>query len=205
MRGVIFAAVLGLAGVCFAAYGYLFSSYQTKVGRVIPQTVPFSHAHHVGGLGLDCRYCHANAADSSFVGMPTTETCMNCHWQLWTNADLLEPVRESWRTGMPLHWRRVYKLPEYVYVNHSVHINGGVGCETCHGRVDKMPLMWKANTLYMKWCLNCHRDPTPYLRPQEQIYTMGWQDPNQAATGAALLAKHDINTNRLTNCSACHR
>src|SRR5690606_18304607 len=125
------------------------------------QPVPFSHAHHVGGLGIDCRYCHATATSSSFAGMPTSATCMNCHKELWTQAALLEPVRESWRTGRPIAWTRVHDLPDFVRFDHSIHLAKGVGCAVCHGRVDRMPLTAKATPMTMKWCLDCHRDPGP--------------------------------------------
>jgi hypothetical protein len=140
--------------------------------------VPFSHKHHVQGLGLQCQYCHVTVEKSSYAGIPPTKTCMNCHAQIWTNAQLLEPVRHSWATGESLVWTKVHDLPDYVYFNHSIHVNKGIGCSSCHGRVDLMPLMYAQNTLQMEWCLNCHRDPAKNLRPTSQIYNMAWDGPS---------------------------
>ena len=131
------------------------------------QPIPFSHAHHVGGLGIDCRYCHTSVETSSFAGIPPTKTCMNCHSQIWSTSPTLEPVRESFRTGVSIQWTRVNDLPDYVYFNHSIHVNKGIGCESCHGRVDRMPLTWQENSLQMDWCLDCHRDPGKHIRPRD--------------------------------------
>ena len=160
--------------------------YTTWVRVPREQPVPFSHKHHVDGLGIDCRYCHTSVETSHYAGMPPTETCMTCHSQLWTQAALLEPVRQSLATGMPIQWNRVNDLPDFVYFDHSIHVNKGIGCATCHGQVDQMPLTWKENTLYMKWCLECHRAPENEIRPRGEVFNMKWQKPeNQAAAGGA--------------------
>lgn len=207
-RASVAGAVLLLLAVCGVTWGYVQSQYNTKVKLFVNQEVPFSHAHHVGGLGIDCRYCHTAVEQSADAGMPTSDVCMNCHLQIWTNAELLAPVRESWRAGQPLVWNKVNVIPDFVYFNHSIHVAKGVGCAECHGRVDQMPLAYKANTFHMAWCLNCHRDPGPRLRPQDRIYDMGWERPRDttpAAWGAAMLERYDVATAGLTNCTKCHR
>jgi hypothetical protein len=146
----------------------------TRQGQRPDQPVPFSHKHHVQGLGLQCQYCHTSVEKSSYAGIPPTKTCMNCHSEIWTNAQLLEPVRNSWATGESIQWIRVHDLPDYVYFNHEIHVNKGIGCASCHGRVDEMPLMYEENTLQMEWCLNCHRNPAGNLRPTAEIYNMAW-------------------------------
>jgi len=202
----IFGGVFIVAGVAALIMAFVRSAYATGVGVFVEQPVPFSHEHHVSGLGIDCRYCHTSVEDSSFAGIPPTETCMTCHSQIWTNAEMLEPVRESFRTGQPIEWVKVYNLPDFVYFNHSIHVAKGVGCETCHGRVDQMALTYKANSLYMEWCLECHRHPENYLRPREQVFTMGWQpEENQVALGRELVEAYNIQVKQLTNCSVCHR
>src|SRR3954467_7789267 len=150
------------------------STYVTRAVQFREQPVPFSHAHHVGGLGLDCRYCHTTVETSSFANIPPTKTCMNCHSQIWSTSPTLEPVRASYREGNSILWTRVNDLPDFVYFNHGIHINKGVGCESCHGRVDRMPLTWQENTLRMEWCLECHRNPEKYIRPRELVTTMGY-------------------------------
>jgi hypothetical protein len=154
------------------------SPWVTNQGVRPAQPVPFSHKHHVQGLGLQCQYCHTSVEKSSYAGIPPTKTCMNCHAQIWTNADLLAPVRHSWATNESIVWTKVHDLPDFVYFNHSVHVNKGIGCSTCHGRIDQMPLTYQANTLQMEWCLNCHRNPAKNLRPTSEIYQMAWQDPS---------------------------
>lgn len=202
----IFGGVFILAGVAALIMAFVRSSYATGVGVFVEQPVPFSHEHHVSGLGLDCRYCHTSVEKSSFAGIPPTETCMTCHSQIWTNAAVLEPVRASFRTNQPIQWNRVHNLPDFVYFNHSVHVAKGVGCETCHGRVDQMALTYKANTLYMEWCLDCHRHPENYIRPKEEVYTMGYQpQQNQVEMGRELVKAYNIQVNQLTNCWICHR
>ncbi len=157
------------------------SPWVTRQGQRADQPVPFSHKHHVQGLGLQCQYCHTSVEKSSYAGIPPTKTCINCHAQIWTNADLLAPVRNSWATGQSVVWTKVHDLPDYVYFNHSIHVNKGIGCSSCHGRVDEMPLMYQENTLQMEWCLNCHRNPAKNLRPTSQVYQMAWQGPSSGA------------------------
>jgi hypothetical protein len=173
---------LVLTGLIVIALGVALNSLQrspwvTRQGQRPDQPVPFSHKHHVEGLGLQCQYCHTSVEKSSYAGIPPTKTCMNCHSQIWTNAQLLEPVRESWATGQSIPWIRVHDLPDYVYFNHEIHVNKGIGCASCHGRVDEMPLMYEENTLQMEWCLNCHRNPAKNLRPTSEIYNMAWAGP----------------------------
>ena len=194
-----------LAGATLiAAYTLDRGSYTTDVAVVKPQPVPFSHKHHVTDDGIDCRYCHTSVETSSYAGIPATEICMSCHSQIWTNAALLEPVRASFRTGESLSWTRVHDLPEFVYFNHSIHINKGIGCASCHGRVDQMPLMFKVNTLYMNWCIECHRNPWKYVRPREQVFNMAYEPPaNQEEFGKQLVKEYKIQS--LTDCWTCHR
>ena len=174
---------LVLTGFIVIALGVTLDNLQrspwvTKQGQRPDQPVPFSHKHHVVGLGLQCQYCHTSVEKSSYAGIPPTKTCINCHSQIWTNAQLLEPVRQSWATGASIQWIRVHDLPDYVYFNHSIHVNKGIGCASCHGRVDQMPLMYQQNTLQMEWCLNCHRNPAVNLRPTSEIYNMAWVGPS---------------------------
>jgi hypothetical protein len=202
----ILVAVILVAGGLWLLAAINRSSYTTGTNVVREQPIPFSHARHVAGNGLDCRYCHTSVEESGFAGLPPTETCMSCHSQILTDAPMLEPVRESYRSGKPIQWTRVHDLPDFVYFNHSIHVNKGVGCETCHGRVDKMPLMWKQNTLQMEWCLDCHRAPEKYIRPRAAVFTMGYQPQgDQLETGRKLVQDYHINVQQLTNCSICHR
>ena len=183
------------------------SPYVTYAAVAKPQPVPFSHQHHVAGLGIDCRYCHTSVEVSSFAGIPPTKTCINCHQQIWTAAPLLEPVRESFRTGKSLVWTRVNDLPDFVYFNHSIHINKGVGCNTCHGPVDRMPLMYNYASLQMEWCLDCHRAPEKYLRPRAEVFNMAYEAPaNQLEVGMALKKEYKVpGIDHMTSCSVCHR
>lgn len=174
---------LVLTGVIVIALGVTLDNLQrspwvTRQGQRPDQPVPFSHKHHVEGLGLQCQYCHTQVEKAAYAGIPPTKTCINCHAQIWTNADLLEPVRQSWATGASIQWIRVHDLPDYVYFNHEIHVNKGIGCASCHGRVDEMPLMYQENTLQMEWCLNCHRNPAVNLRPTSEIYNMAWAGPS---------------------------
>src|SRR5215210_4636847 len=148
--------------------------YVTQAFVPREQPVQFSHKHHVGDDGIDCRYCHTTVETTANAGMPTTKTCMNCHSQLFSNSPYLEIVRASWRDNQPIKWTRVHDLPDFAYFNHSIHVNKGVGCSTCHGRVDLMPLMWNVNSLHMEWCLECHRSPEKVLREQKDITNMEW-------------------------------
>ena len=180
------------------------SSYVTEVGVARSQPVQFSHKHHVGDDGIDCRYCHTSVEESSFAGIPSTKICMNCHSQIWAESPILEPVRESFRTGKSLEWTRVNNLPGFVYFDHSIHVHKGVGCSTCHGQVDQMPLMWRENSLYMEWCLECHRNPERFVRPREQVFNMDWQpSADQIALGQKLVQQYKIES--VTSCSVCHR
>ena len=183
------------------------SSFAIRVNDPIEQPVPFSHKHHVVDDGIDCRYCHQSVETSSFADLPPTETCMTCHSQIWNQSPVLEPIRVSFQTGQPIQWNRVNDLPDYVYFNHSIHIAKGVGCETCHGRVDQMPLTWKANTLYMEFCLNCHRNPAQYIRPKDQVFTMGYKPAiDQTILGPQLVKEYHIQSpSRLDDCYICHR
>jgi Cytochrome c7 and related cytochrome c len=188
----------------------LWSPYTTYVDVPFDQPIPFSHKHHVGDDGIDCRYCHTTVEKSAFAGLPSTDTCMTCHSQIWKDSSMLAPVRSSLATNRPLQWNRVHDLPDYVYFNHSIHVAKGIGCSTCHGRVDQMPLIRKTQTLYMKWCLECHRDPGKFVRPAGEIYNQSWEaladEQQQRSQAAKLIADYHIDTTgRLTNCSTCHR
>lgn len=203
-RVSIIAGVILLAAA--GAFGYLFirSPYMTGQNVVREQPVPFSHEHHVTGLGIDCRYCHFSADKSSFAGIPPTKVCMNCHTQIWADSPMLEPVRESFRTDKPIEWTRVHRLPDHVYFNHSIHVNKGVGCTSCHGDIDKMPLVRQANSLLMSWCLDCHRYPEQQVRPREKVYDFSYTPPDsQEELGAELVKEYSIQSR--THCSACHR
>ena len=180
------------------------SSYVTRAQEYVEQPVQFSHLHHVLDDGIDCRYCHTSVETSSFAGIPPTKTCMNCHSQIWQSAPILEPVRASFREDRPMQWIRVHDLPDFVYFNHSIHVKKGMGCETCHGRVDQMPLIRQENTLQMEWCVNCHRNPQDYVRPRSDIFTMGYRSPRpQSEEGPRLVAEYNIKPS--TDCSTCHR
>lgn len=187
-------------------YSIEASSYVTDEDVVVEQPVPFSHKHHVGGLGLDCRYCHGGVEQAAFAGMPPTSTCMTCHSQLWTNAEMLAPVRNSLVNDQPLRWNRVYDLPDYVYFDHSVHVRNGVGCSSCHGDVSAQPLLGQKAPLTMGWCLSCHRNPGPHLRPEDAIFDPSVPDPHNSPQRAeALLRHYAIETVNLTDCYVCHR
>jgi hypothetical protein len=173
-------ASLVLTGLIVIALGVTLDQLQrspwvTRQGQRPDQPIPFSHKHHVEGLGLQCQYCHTTVEVSSYAGIPPTKTCINCHAQIWTNAGLLQPVRDSWATGQSIQWIKVHDLPDFVYFNHSIHVNKGIGCASCHGRVDQMPLMYMENSLQMEWCLDCHRNPAKNLRPTSEIYNMAWE------------------------------
>jgi hypothetical protein len=211
----IFAGGLGLA-----ADRLQRSPWVTKEGVRLEQPVPFSHNHHVSGLGIDCRYCHTSVENSSFAGIPPTKTCMNCHSQIWTNAPMLEPVRASYRDNKSLHWTRIHDLPDFVYFSHEIHVNKGVGCKSCHGPVDQMPLMYQDASLQMEWCLSCHRKTENFLRPREEIFNMAYEPPSQAkpvafagktyfdqeSLGRAIQQQYQIRSVfEITSCETCHR
>jgi hypothetical protein len=199
------AAVLIVLGGALYVVGW--SPYVTRQDLAIVQPIPFSHQHHVKDLGIDCRYCHTSVESSAFAGVPPTKTCMNCHQEIWVGSSTLEPVRDSYRTGEAIHWQRVHNLPHFVYFDHSIHVNKGVGCVSCHGRVDEMPFTYQANSLLMSWCLDCHRNPRPNLRPREAVFDMTWQlPPEQPKLGDELFKTYRIRTpEELTSCSTCHR
>jgi hypothetical protein len=191
----------GLIGLAYALQG---SPYVTRAFEARAQPIQFSHERHVAGNGIDCRYCHTSVETSAFAGIPPTKTCMNCHSEIFSTADFLAPVRESFRDDRSIHWTRVHDLPDFVYFNHSIHVNKGIGCSTCHGRVDRMPLMFQVQTLQMSWCLDCHRNPEKYVRPRAAVYQMDYVAPaNQASLGPQLVAEYRIQ--KLTSCSTCHR
>jgi len=202
----IFMGFFGFWGLVYAVYRSPYTTDQA-VPRVQP--LPFSHQHHVSGLGIDCRYCHSTVEEAAFAGIPPTHTCMSCHSQVWTDAPMLAPVHESFATQQPLHWTRVNQVPDFVFFNHSIHVQKGIGCSTCHGRVDQMPLTWKEHSLYMRWCLDCHEAPERQLRPKEEIFNMKWEPPkDQLERGHKLMRDYNIRQERLEelrDCSMCHR
>jgi hypothetical protein len=201
---ILLLGLLLFIGVSIAmGYGWSYSSFNTKEDMAVQQLVPFSHEHHVGGLGIDCRYCHTSVEVSAYAGMPASSVCMNCHSQIWTQAEMLEPVRKSYQDGTPLPWAKVNDLPDFVYFNHSMHIIKGIGCESCHGRVDRMPLMEKVHSFHMEWCLECHRDPDPHVRPRGAVTVMGWQAQNVEESATALARKYGVESK--TDCYVCHR
>ena len=200
----IFGGVLIIAALGYALYAIELSPYYTGANEPREQPVPFSHRHHVGELGIDCRYCHTSVENSSFAGIPPTQTCMTCHSQIWTNANMLEPVRASYGSGKSISWTRVNALPGFVYFDHSIHVNKGVGCTTCHGPIAEMPLTWRAGTLYMSWCLECHRQPEKFVRPKEEVFNPTYKPAEpQSVLGPRLVKEYKIQS--LTTCSTCHR
>jgi hypothetical protein len=225
-KASIFGAVFIVGGVLWLTTEIVRSSYRTETYEVREQPVQFSHEHHVSGLGIDCRYCHTTVENAASAGMPATKTCMTCHSQIWTNAELLEPVRRSWREDSPIRWNRVYDLPDFAQFNHGIHVQKGVGCYECHGRVDQMPLMWKAHSLQMEWCLDCHRNPAPHIRPRDQVFDIRPWEPkdehgqpiDRVQAGRELAEKYGIQMGKLLpadphherlptkmiNCSTCH-
>jgi hypothetical protein len=203
-RVSIYGAVIVIGLLGFALNVVNQTSYVTEVHNARPQPVPFSHKHHAGELGLDCRYCHTSVEVSSSAGMPPTQTCMTCHSQIWTNAEMLEPVRASYRDSKPISWTRVNAVPDFVYFNHSIHIAKGVGCTTCHGPIAEMNITWRAETLYMRWCLECHNAPEKFLRPRSEVFNSNYQPPkDQIALGEKLMQEYKVQ--KLTACTTCHR
>jgi len=179
------------------------SGYVTQAGVAREQPVPFSHKHHAGELGIDCRYCHTGVEEQASAGIPPTQTCMNCHKIIWLDSPTLEPVRASFRDDQSIEWVKVYDLPDFVYFNHSIHVSRGIGCASCHGRVDQMNLVRQMPSLQMEWCLNCHRNPQEYVRPREEVFNMAWAAHDQEKLGAELVERYDIHGR--DDCTACHR
>jgi hypothetical protein len=206
-RFSVFSFIFLIGWATLAVLDAARSPYMTRQNITREQPVQFSHKHHVGDDGIDCRYCHTSVETSAVAGIPPTKTCMNCHSVIFNNADYLEPVRESYRTGRSIEWVKIHRLADFVYFNHSIHVNKGIGCSTCHGRVDEMPLIFQANTLLMQWCLDCHRDPEPYLRPMDQVFVMDWRPgPDQEELGKKFAKERNLRTTaELTSCSTCHR
>jgi hypothetical protein len=203
---IVFATVFagGLLGAGFAR-----SAYLTRVGWPVEQPVPFSHKHHAGELGIDCRYCHADVERGRYAGLPASHVCMTCHSQLWTGAPMLAPVRLSFTQDRPIAWKRVSALPGYVYFDHQIHVARGVACVECHGRIDRMPLTWRAHPFQMRFCIDCHRDPAPHLRPPDQVTRMDWsewdKDPAHREFGALAMRRFHIQPAKLADCAVCHR
>jgi len=202
---------LSIFGALFAVGGLLWllmlinrSGYVTMQGVARTQPVQFSHKHHAGELGIDCRYCHTSVEVSAVASVPPTKTCINCHAQIWAQSQYLEPVRESWNTNESIFWIKVNDLPDFVYFNHSVHVTKGVGCVSCHGRVDRMNQLYQAASLQMEWCLDCHRHPERYVRPREEVFNLAWEPAKpQDELGRELLKSYDVHPR--TDCSTCHR
>jgi hypothetical protein len=203
----IFGSLTAVALLAWTCMVYVQSSYGTNAGLKLVQPVPFSHQHHAGVLEIDCRYCHTTVEHSSFAGMPATKTCMNCHSQIWVGSEMLRPVRESYRTDRSIFWERVYNTPGFVYFDHHIHVQKGIGCSSCHGRIDQMPFTQQVPSLLMEWCLDCHRDPAQHVRPREQVFNMEYEPPaDQQKLGRRLFADYDIDDPlHLTSCSTCHR
>ncbi len=194
--------VVALGAVALTAY--LFHPNQADTGYQPVQPVPYSHKLHAGNLGMDCRYCHFTVEKAAWAALPPTQVCMNCHLQVKKNSPLLAAVRESWETGRPIPWVRVHKLPDYVYFNHAAHVNAGVSCVNCHGRIDQMAEVRQVQPLSMAWCLGCHRDAAASIRPRALVTNLAWRpkgDP--AALGKELMAANHVHPP--TNCSGCHR
>ena len=200
----IFGALFLVAGLLWGLATFNRSSYMTQERVARAQPVQFSHKHHVGELGIDCRYCHTTVETAAMATVPPTETCMSCHSQIWLQSPFLEPVRASFRTDRSIPWVKVYDLPDYVYFNHGVHIQKGIGCVSCHGRVDRMNQVWQQSSLQMEWCLDCHRDPARHVRPRDRVFDLAWERPaDQPNLGVELLRLYDVHTR--TDCSTCHR
>ena len=216
-RASFLAGPLVAAGAIVSMAAFFRSDYTTGAREVVEQPVPFSHKHHVAELGIGCQYCHTSVDQSASAGFPPTRTCMNCHQQMWTGAELLKPVRESYKEDKPIVWNKVHNTPHYVYFNHSIHIKKGVGCYSCHGRIDEMNLVYQSKTLLMEWCLDCHRNPENHLRPLDEVYNIAWtaadeinpdtHEPyDQLTLGKKLKGDHMVREASITtNCSFCHR
>jgi hypothetical protein len=199
--------VIGGGPYAMTVVGLIGDPNTTDVGYQPVQPVPFSHAVHVGQLGMDCRYCHNTIEDAAFAAVPPTQTCMNCHTSILPDSPKLIPVRESYQTGMPVEWVKVHDLPDYAYFNHAAHLKAGVSCVECHGRVDRMEEVWQEHTLSMSWCLECHRDPAPRIRPRSEVTNLAWDGPTSDAQRQEIkqLIARLPNTRQMTDCSTCHR
>jgi hypothetical protein len=209
-RATIFGAIFILLAALWVTASINRSGWNTGQWIERQQPVQFSHKHQVADDGIDCRYCHTSVETSASAGMPSTSTCMNCHKQIWADSPYLEPVRASLKSGKPIEWVRVHDLPDFSYFNHSIHVKKGVGCSTCHGRVDQMPIAYQASSLQMEWCLECHRNPEKFVRPKEKIFDMTWRAQNntkdEIAQGRDLMKLYHVQgANILTSCSTCHR
>jgi hypothetical protein len=212
-KAFIIGSTLLVVALCTLGWIVDRSPYTTAQGIIREQPIPFSHTHHVKGLGIDCRYCHTSVEESSFAGFPATKTCMTCHSQIYRDAPMLEPVRKSFAENKPIHWNRVHNLADYVYFNHSIHVAKGVGCNVCHGQVDEMRLTWQHATLQMDWCLSCHRNPEKFIRPKDEVFNLQYDPAKEAASRgvsvpsmqAELMKEYHIRAEQLTNCSMCHR
>lgn len=203
-RVSIFGAAFFAAGLLWLLAVINRSGYVTNQNVAREQPVQFSHKHHAGELGIDCRYCHTSVEVSPVASVPPTKTCMNCHSQIWAQSQFLEPVRASWRTDASIRWIKVNDLPDYVYFNHSVHVHKGIGCVSCHGRVDQMNQLYQAASLQMEWCLGCHRHPEAHVRPREEVFNMAWEPPaDREALSRQLLKAYTVHPR--TDCSTCHR
>ncbi len=213
----IFGGLFVVGGLVWVLTTINRSAYVTGVGVAPVQPIQFSHKHHAGELGIDCRYCHGGVERSAQAGIPPTKTCINCHAQIWHDSEFLEPVRASFRTDQSIPWVKVHDLPDFVYFNHSIHLHKGVGCATCHGRVDQMNQIYPVASLQMEWCLDCHRNPERYLRPRESVFDMAWppttveeedgrvvmRQVDQGTLGVSLIKRYDVHPR--TDCSTCHR
>lgn len=198
--GAIVAAIGG--GVLTFGIWYYFSPKSLQVGYTPEQPIEYSHRLHAGELGIDCRYCHSSVERSQEAQIPPTQTCMGCHAVVKPDSPLLEPLRESWESGEPIEWVRVHKLPEHAYFDHSIHVTAGVGCVSCHGRVDQMDVVTVVEPLAMGWCLECHRDPGPSIRPRDRVTDMDWEPSEEE--GQRLLAQAGL-LSPPEHCSGCHR
>jgi len=197
--------LLAGAPIYLIVLGYYGCKSETlRVGYKPVQPIPYSHALHAGELGMDCRYCHSTVEQSGHAAIPPAETCMNCHHAIRSDSPFIAPIKEAAAGGKPIHWVRVHDLPDYVYFNHSAHVRRGVGCESCHGRIDQMKEVWQAKTLTMQWCVECHTNPDAALRPLSEVTTMGYDPPGGAEQVGAAIRKAN-NINPPTNCSTCHR
>jgi hypothetical protein len=193
-----------LGAVAVGGVGYYFSPEFTDVGYAPVQPVPYSHKLHVGELGLDCRYCHASVEVSAVSNIPPTRVCMNCHTLIKRDSPLLQPIRDSLATGKPMRWIRVHMLPDYAFFNHAVHVRAGVGCVSCHGNIQQMEVVAQAKPLSMGWCLDCHRNPAPHLRPVAEVTNMEWL-PSADQPAFAMQAIQDKQLAPPEDCTACHQ